>query len=71
MRVVVVVWVEVDCVDVEVVGSGGGFSWASSLRRICFSVPTRSSSTLCWIPDDVSMNFVSWEVARFFPSITC
>ena len=63
-----VVFVDVDWVDVEV-GSGVGFSWASSRSRICFSVPTKSSSTLCWIPDEVSMNFVSWEVARFLPSV--
>lgn len=41
-----------------------------SLRRICFSTPTRSSSTLCLSPLDVSMNLHSRDVASCFPSLT-
>lgn len=40
-----------------------------SLRRLCFSMPTRSSSTLCWIPEEVSMNFESRDAANDFPSV--
>lgn len=39
-----------------------------SRSRICFSTPTSSSSTLCWIPLDVSMNLQSLEAARALPS---
>jgi len=39
-----------------------------SRSRICFSIPTSSSSTLCWIPLDVSMNLQSRDAARAFPS---
>ncbi|KAK9717527.1 hypothetical protein QE152_g23683 [Popillia japonica] len=39
-----------------------------SLRRICFRIPTSSSSTLCCIPLDVSMNLQSLEIASDFPS---
>lgn len=41
-----------------------------SLRRICFRTPTRSSSTLCLSPLDVSMNLHSRDVANCFPSLT-
>jgi len=41
-----------------------------SLRRICFSTPTRSSSTLWFNPLVVSMNLHSREVANCLPSLT-
>lgn len=39
-----------------------------SRSRICFSTPTSNSSTLCWIPLEVSMNLQPREVANCFPS---
>uniref|UniRef100_A0A2H1W8E0 SFRICE_006108 n=1 Tax=Spodoptera frugiperda TaxID=7108 RepID=A0A2H1W8E0_SPOFR len=39
-----------------------------SFSRICLRMPTSSSSTLCWIPDDVSMNLQSLDVASALPS---
>lgn len=39
-----------------------------SFSRTCFSTPTSSSSTLCWMPLDVSMNFTSLDWARALPS---
>lgn len=39
-----------------------------SFSRLCFRMPTRSSSTLCWIPDEVSMNFESRDAASDLPS---
>lgn len=39
-----------------------------SFNRTCFSTPTSSSSTLCWIPLDVSMNLASLDCANAFPS---
>lgn len=39
-----------------------------SRKRICFKMPTRSSSTLCWMPLDVSMNLQSLATARALPS---
>ena len=47
------------------------FSFLSRLSRsrICLSTPTRSSSTLCWIPLDVSMNLHSLDVASCLPSL--
>ena len=45
-------------------------SLRSCLSLICFKIPTRSSSTLCWIPADVSMNFTSQFVASRRPSET-
>jgi len=41
-----------------------------SLRRICFSTPTRSSSTLWFSPLVVSINLHSREVANCLPSLT-
>lgn len=41
-----------------------------SLKRICFKTPTRSSSTLCLSPLDVSINLHSRDVANCFPSLT-
>lgn len=41
-----------------------------SRNRICFKIPTRSSSTLCWMPLDVSMNLQSRDTARAFPSVS-
>lgn len=40
-----------------------------SFNRTCFSTPTSSSSTLCWIPLDVSMNFTSRDWAKALPSV--
>ena len=40
----------------------------SSRSLICFRMPTSSSSTLCWMPADVSMNFTSQLVAKRRPS---
>lgn len=40
-----------------------------SLNRICFTIPTKSSSTLCWIPLEASMNLQSRASARAFPSV--
>ena len=37
-------------------------------KRICLRIPTRSSSTLCWIPLDVSMYLQSNDTANDFPS---
>lgn len=48
--------------------------WRRNLRSrdsrslICLSTPTSSSSTLCWIPLEVSMNLHSREVANCLPS---
>lgn len=39
-----------------------------SLNRICLRMPTRSSSTLCCIPLEVSMNLQSLATARALPS---
>ena len=39
-------------------------------RRICLSTPTSSSSTLCWMPDEVSMYLQSREAASALPSAT-
>lgn len=39
-----------------------------SRSRICFKTPTSSSSTLCWIPLDVSMNLQSLDAANALPS---
>lgn len=39
-----------------------------SRSRICFRMPTSSSSTLCWIPLEVSINLQSLETAKAFPS---
>lgn len=37
-------------------------------RLTCFKIPTNNSSTLCWIPLDVSMNLASMDLAKAFPS---
>lgn len=34
----------------------------------CFNMPTSNSSTLCWIPLDVSINFASMDLANALPS---
>lgn len=34
----------------------------------CFNTPTSNSSTLCWIPLDVSINFASMDLANALPS---
>lgn len=39
-----------------------------SRSRICFNTPTNSSSTLCCMPLEVSMNLQSRDAARAFPS---
>lgn len=39
-----------------------------SFNLLCFSMPTSNSSTLCCIPDDVSINFESLDAANDFPS---
>lgn len=36
--------------------------------RTCFSTPTSSSSTLCWMPLEVSMNLQSRDAANCLPS---
>ena len=42
---------------------------SNSIRnRICFSTPTNSSSTLCSIPADTSMNFDEQDLAKVLPS---
>ena len=41
----------------------------SCFSRICLTIPTKSSSTLCWIPAEVSMNLASHEAAIRFPSV--
>ena len=40
----------------------------SILNLICFRTPTNNSSTLCWIPAEVSMNLDSHDLASFLPS---
>lgn len=42
---------------------------AFCLRLTCFNMPTSSSSTLCCMPDDVSINLASREAARVLPSV--
>ena len=42
-------------------------SWAWR-RRICFAIPTRSSSTLCFNTQEVSINLQSNAMAISFPS---
>ena len=42
----------------------------SSFRRIWVSRPTRSSSTLWFMPTDVSMNLQSYDIAIILPSAT-
>ncbi len=41
----------------------------STRRRICFRTPTRSSSTLCSMPAEVSINLASHDLAKLRPSI--
>ena len=41
----------------------------STLNRICFKTPTKSSSTLCSIPAEVSMNLASHDLAKALPSV--
>ena len=40
----------------------------SILNLICFRIPTKSSSTLCSIPAEVSMNLASHFLANVLPS---
>ena len=41
----------------------------STLNRICFKTPTKSSSTLCSMPAEVSMNLASHDLAKALPSV--
>ena len=41
----------------------------SCLKRICLRIPTKSSSTLCWMQAEVSMNFTSKDLASRRPSM--
>ena len=43
-------------------------SGSCNLSRICLRMPTSSSSTLCWMPLDVSMNLQSNDTASDLPS---
>ena len=40
----------------------------SILNLICLRTPTNNSSTLCWMPAEVSMNLASHDLASFLPS---